>query len=509
MKAAPSLKERCNQAESLFTRFGPSMKKRPAAIVLQKMQRPATDCLVNNVANWQAGVERLRAAEQHRRGAADSRPVPSWNFRAGTRGTLDSAPIFLNDKSAPPQIKDEQKPAAAAPPPSWRSCALSISAPAQPNDNGHSRSKPVLTTCIEDAVPSECANRVEARASRSRCSSAAAAASPDSSAVSGGTSSSSEMQLATPSVSSQPHQPLRQNIMPDGCARRAEARAARAVESERTNSTTSRCKTGRNSKDGPERCAGRAERRSKSKLSPSSADGSQLHLTLQPPAPPATGAHQSSNEAQSFAATPSSNDGLAAGTSKILPADLNDADIAEHVPLESLATYGCSHLSPACSLADTAAPSSQSGLASGCTSCASSPPKHASTGTRRISAGGQSEELAAAQENLHTKSKDTDDAAPADDASAAGVGPLQTPTMAERAHPLHAAAPQTLAEEPEHVAAPDLIETAEEVGSEDEYADEFDEEAAERAAAVTTGMRSEVDAVEVSEDEYEDEFEDD
>jgi len=102
-KPAPSLVQRCEHTDDIFRRFGPgssssSSKRRATGAVLHKMQRPADQLGGLDFVTWQASVERLRAAEAHRTGSLDVRPVPSWNFRFnGKKGTFGSADVYLNE----------------------------------------------------------------------------------------------------------------------------------------------------------------------------------------------------------------------------------------------------------------------------------------------------------------------------------------------------------------------------------------------------------------------------
>lgn len=116
---APSLLERCDRSDDVFRRFGwAGSKKRTAGVVLQKMQRPTKKCSGLNVDVWQAGVERLRAAEAHRKGSLDARPVPSWNFRYGGKGKLGGDEVYLGDGGAPAHAGGRQgsNQSATAPP---------------------------------------------------------------------------------------------------------------------------------------------------------------------------------------------------------------------------------------------------------------------------------------------------------------------------------------------------------------------------------------------------------
>lgn len=95
LRPVPSLLERCGRSEDLFRKFGwAGSKKPPVGVVLKKMQKPLG-------ARQQADVAKLRAAEVHRRGGFDARPVPSWNFRFNGNGAgIGGAVAYLGDGGA-------------------------------------------------------------------------------------------------------------------------------------------------------------------------------------------------------------------------------------------------------------------------------------------------------------------------------------------------------------------------------------------------------------------------
>lgn len=80
------LLKRCDIAANVFKRFGwadSKPTKKPLEQVLRQMRKPSEEQDGLQKAPWLASVERLRGAEQRRRGGVDDRPVPSWNFRYG------------------------------------------------------------------------------------------------------------------------------------------------------------------------------------------------------------------------------------------------------------------------------------------------------------------------------------------------------------------------------------------------------------------------------------------